>query len=225
MIGRLRKKTRLATAALVALAIGLELGGSVRGQSFETLRTSSPNLLPNWLQPVDPAFQSTPSQRIASRNRSQPPTAATTAPPSSIPDTDSSGGPSLPAALPLPATDPSPDPATAKPFLPVDKSLIPGRTIEPIDLPAALRLAGVRDLDIAIARQQLAQAVADLQKGRRTLATQSVPRSDLVSSRWANPDTHGASPECEPKLIVHRGHGRDGQRLCRRLSGNGLSAC
>ncbi len=53
-----------------------------------------------------------------------------------------------------------------KPLLPIDNTLIPGRTIEPIDLPAALRLAGVRDLDIAIARQQLAQAVADLQKAR-----------------------------------------------------------
>ncbi len=36
MIGRFRKKTRLATAAFVALAIALELcAGSVKGQSFE----------------------------------------------------------------------------------------------------------------------------------------------------------------------------------------------
>ncbi len=58
------------------------------------------------------------------------------------------------------------DATVPKPLLPIDNTLIPGRTIEPIDLPAALRLAGVRDLDIAIARQQLAQAVADLQKAR-----------------------------------------------------------
>ncbi len=45
MIGRLRKKTRLATAALVALAIALELSaGSAKGQSFEldaNVRTES----------------------------------------------------------------------------------------------------------------------------------------------------------------------------------------
>ena len=168
MIGQSRKGMGLATAGSVALGLALVLcAGSVRGQSFEPLRTSMPTPLPSWLPAIDPAFRSTLSQAIVSRNRAQPPTAATTASrPSSIPDTDSSGGPSLPAASPLPAPDPNPDPATAMPLLPVDKSLIPGRTIEPIDLPAALRLAGVRDLDIAIARQQLAQAVADLQKAR-----------------------------------------------------------
>ncbi len=45
----------------------------------------------------------------------------------------------------------------------LDASLIPGRSIEPIDLPNALRLAGARDLDIAIARRRVNQAMADLE--------------------------------------------------------------
>ena len=47
------------------------------------------------------------------------------------------------------ATPPSP------PRMPVDTELIPGRVVEPIDLANALRLAGARDLDIAVARQQI----------------------------------------------------------------------
>ena len=50
---------------------------------------------------------------------------------------------------------------------PIDVSLIPGRTIEPIDLPSALKLTGARDLDIAIARQRVYQAVADLEGAAR----------------------------------------------------------
>jgi len=40
--------------------------------------------------------------------------------------------------------------------------LVPGQEIRPIDLPGALRLAGARDLDIAIARTRVAQAAAEL---------------------------------------------------------------
>jgi len=73
-----------------------------------------------------------------------------------------------PAALPLPAgsTETSPPAVAQPPGLPVDTTLIPGCTIEPIDLASALRLAGARDLDIAIARQRISQAVADLEKAR-----------------------------------------------------------
>jgi outer membrane protein TolC len=45
----------------------------------------------------------------------------------------------------------------------LDTSFIPGRSIEPIDLVNALRLAGVRDLDIAIARRRVNEAMADLE--------------------------------------------------------------
>ena len=44
--------------------------------------------------------------------------------------------------------------------------LIPGQVLTPIDLAGALRLAGARDLDIAIARQQVCRAIADLQAAR-----------------------------------------------------------
>ena len=44
--------------------------------------------------------------------------------------------------------------------------LIPGQPIEPIDLGGVMRLAGARDLDIAITRQQLFRAVAELQQAR-----------------------------------------------------------
>jgi outer membrane protein TolC len=44
--------------------------------------------------------------------------------------------------------------------------LAPGQAIYPIDLPGALRLAGANDLDIAIARARVAQAVADLSHAR-----------------------------------------------------------
>jgi len=74
-----------------------------------------------------------------------------------------------PAPLPEPprseATD---DPKAAL----VDESdglggpLDPGQAIYPIDLPGALRLAGARDLDIAIAKARVAQAAADLSQAR-----------------------------------------------------------
>ena len=50
--------------------------------------------------------------------------------------------------------------------MPVDSTLIPGRTIRPIDLVNVLRLAGVRNLDIALARQQVNQALAEMQRTR-----------------------------------------------------------
>jgi hypothetical protein len=48
----------------------------------------------------------------------------------------------------------------------IGSQLVPGQPIEPIDLGGVLRLAGARDLDIAITRQQLLRAVADLQQAR-----------------------------------------------------------
>lgn len=44
--------------------------------------------------------------------------------------------------------------------------LITGQAIEPIDLAAALRLGGANDLDIAIARERVCQAIADWQQAR-----------------------------------------------------------
>jgi outer membrane protein TolC len=52
------------------------------------------------------------------------------------------------------------------PGFPFDASLIPGRSIEPIDLANVLGLAGARVVDIALARQQVNQAIADLEQAR-----------------------------------------------------------
>lgn len=49
---------------------------------------------------------------------------------------------------------------------PVDTSLIPGRPIRPIDLVTVLRLAGVRNLDIGIARQRVSQSLAEMERTR-----------------------------------------------------------
>ena len=82
---------------------------------------------------------------------------------------------SVPTAVALPVENgaastakPEGSPATPPPppRLPVDTALIPGRAVEPIDLANALRLAGARDLDIAIARQRILQAAADLKQAR-----------------------------------------------------------
>ena len=49
---------------------------------------------------------------------------------------------------------------------PLDVPLIPGQVIRPIDLPGALRLAGARDLDVAIARERVCQSLAELEQAR-----------------------------------------------------------
>lgn len=61
-----------------------------------------------------------------------------------------------------------PEPSPANSSGPVDpgSQLVPGQTIEPIDLAAVLRLAGARDLDIAIARERVCQSVAELEQAR-----------------------------------------------------------
>lgn len=59
--------------------------------------------------------------------------------------------------------------AEAGPAAPIEglgTPLIPGQAIEPIDLGGALRLAGARDLDVALARERACQAVAELERAR-----------------------------------------------------------
>ena len=73
-------------------------------------------------------------------------------------------------ASPMPP--PLPDPAAGPPDGPpsgafaIGEPLIPGQSIEPIDLAGALRLAGARDLDVALARERACQAVAELDQAR-----------------------------------------------------------
>ena len=84
----------------------------------------------------------------------------------------------LPDFSPLPAPRSIPAPAetlglvperlstTAAADLSAVGQLSPGQDIHPIDLAAALRLAGARDLDIAIARTRVAAAAADVTHAR-----------------------------------------------------------
>lgn len=72
----------------------------------------------------------------------------------------------LPQALPDDLRQPE---AAALPTPPGDAlgmPLAPEQPIRPIDLPGALRLAGANDLDIAIARERVAQSLAELQQAR-----------------------------------------------------------
>jgi outer membrane protein TolC len=71
----------------------------------------------------------------------------------------------LPADLKPPGPEPSRSPSTAT-HAQIGAPLVPGQAIDPIDLAGVLRLAGARDLDIAIARQHVFRAVAELQQAR-----------------------------------------------------------
>src|SRR4051812_38387274 len=56
-------------------------------------------------------------------------------------------------------------PALPEAATPVDDlagPLVPGQTVQPIDLATALRLAGARDLDVAIARERVCASIAEL---------------------------------------------------------------
>ena len=70
----------------------------------------------------------------------------------------------LPRPLPDPAAGPTDGPRAVGEL--VGEPLIPSQAVEPIDLGGALRLAGARDLDIALARERACQAVAELDQAR-----------------------------------------------------------
>jgi outer membrane protein TolC len=86
------------------------------------------------------------------------------------------GAAPMPTAAPLPDSVRAPDSVgnlddtgatpAPPPRLPVDTALIPGRVVEPIDLANALKLTGARELDIAIARQRILAAAAELMQAR-----------------------------------------------------------
>ncbi len=87
-------------------------------------------------------------------------------PPTNLPPATTSN---LPAALRGEPQAPPPGAAITAEAASVDglgTPLIPGQSIEPIDLAGALRLAGARDLDIALARERACQAVAELDRAR-----------------------------------------------------------
>ena len=81
-------------------------------------------------------------------------------------------GSALPLPLPLPAPGTLTDEPADRASLPsstltaMSPPLHPGQSIQPIDLATALRLAGVRDLDIATARQRVCESLAELERAR-----------------------------------------------------------
>lgn len=66
----------------------------------------------------------------------------------------------------LPPALPGIGSAEAQPAEPVGGPIVPGQQIHPIDLATALRLAGARDLDVAIARERVCRAIAELDQAR-----------------------------------------------------------
>jgi outer membrane protein TolC len=99
--------------------------------------------------------------------------AAAPPPPASSVATPTAPDP-IPTPTGTPVTDhpPGSEALTALPPAPALNSsafsapLFPGQRLQPIDLAAALRLAGARHLDIATARQRLFQSVAELEQAR-----------------------------------------------------------
>ena len=69
-------------------------------------------------------------------------------------------------ALPEERLQPEHQAAPMPPASTLGSQLIPGQVIQPIDLPGALRLGGAQDLDIAIARERVAEALAELDQAR-----------------------------------------------------------
>ncbi len=91
-----------------------------------------------------------------------------------LPPSAAVSSPPVPAALPpaigepveAPRQPPGLEPAAADHLAGVGLPLEPDQPIYPIDLAGALRLAGARDLDIAIAKARVAQAAADLSQAQ-----------------------------------------------------------
>jgi hypothetical protein len=130
---------------------------------------------------IPPPTRFQPSDPVVRRTR----LATMTVPPGSQ---DGMAAQSVPTAVALPVEngagstarpDRSPVTPPPPPRMPVDTALIPGRAVEPIDLANALRLAGARDLDIAIARQHILQAAADLKQARAVAAILRVKQAKL----------------------------------------------
>lgn len=157
MPARLGSRCRWRCAPLVVSF----LTGTASGQATGVggIREPRPYIPP----PKPPAASRSTSERVPIASSSM------------IGEQEGVGAPAFPEALPSversgsarasvgSASDESP---AAPPRLPVDPTLIPGRVVEPIDLANALRLGGARAIDIAIARQQINRAIAQLGQAR-----------------------------------------------------------
>lgn len=142
-------------SALVAIAAAVILTGNVRGQPSAPEQVSSnPKIV------IPPPRRLTRNDTAAVQTESN----GQKNPDSPVGETSTS---SVPPITPLPESAVVPDSATRRddsgvtpappPRLPIDTELIPGRVVQPIDLVNALRLTGVRNIDIAVTRQQISQ--------------------------------------------------------------------
>jgi outer membrane protein TolC len=124
----------------------------------------------------------TREEKPASPTLLQP--AATPSPSIAVSEPPAIDLPPLPAGFnsPVPSS-PSAQPITPPPSRVLDLRTRTARPIYPINLAGALRLAGARDLDIAIARERIAKAVADL-AGARVLWLPSF----FIGPSWARHD-------------------------------------
>ena len=105
---------------------------------------------------------------------------------------------------------------------PSEIPLSPGQVVQPIDLANALRLAGARDLDIATARQQVLQSLAELDQARGLWLPSLFTGPTYYRARRAGPVDHRPGPDDRPRLAVPRHDGQPGQQLPRRAPGSGF---
>ena len=149
---------------LTIIAAAAVLSGIARGQTQapEPLLAKPKSVIPRPRQfkLTDPAVGRTELGRQARPGGAQPEMSAPSVPPIS-PLPESAVVPDSAARRDEPNATPAPPPRA-----PVDTELIPGRVVEPIDLANALKLTGARNLDIAVARQQILAATADLTSAR-----------------------------------------------------------
>jgi len=170
-MGRPRQGKALVAAAtrawMVALAVVVcESLAAAQTPVAGPVSRSTSIPLPRRFQPGDPALQPASTSELPLAGPAQRPTAApgTMGPAAAPPGPgEASHLPTAPA-IPERAADPAPAQPSTSALL--DASLIPGRSIEPIDLVNVLRLTGARDLDISLAERHRNEALADLELAR-----------------------------------------------------------
>ena len=145
----------------IALATACGVYGQTRASEPPAAESKGVIPPPREFRPKDPAVRRSGLSITQTKPGGERPDMSISAVPaiSALPESDKSLD-SARSAIDPPATPVPP------PRLPVDTELIPGRVVEPIDLANALRLTGARDLDIAVARQQIFAATADLMGAR-----------------------------------------------------------
>jgi outer membrane protein TolC len=164
MLPSQRRTASCMSAMLITLAASASITCKASGQTPGVAAVpSKPGTLippPRQFEPRDPAVRPTESVDQTAVRGPQPGMSTSSVPPIT-PLPDAAAVPDSGASVNDSGATPAPPPRR-----PVDTTLIPGRVVEPIDLGNALRLTGARNLDIAIARQRILAATADLSAAR-----------------------------------------------------------